>query len=141
MFAFVPALLETAEDLASFGLLAGAGQRVGFQIQIGQWFLGLHCPGCIEFHERFRFADVCSDVAFLAMDLAGSLLAFSLERRRPHLPPPPRCRRMTFPNSFARQAGAPHLELPRPRLHRPLNEIQHRRLRRRQRLKATCPSG
>ena len=25
---------------------------------------------CIEFNERFRFADVCADVAFLAMDLA-----------------------------------------------------------------------
>lgn len=25
---------------------------------------------CIEFNERFRFADVCSDVAFLSMDLA-----------------------------------------------------------------------
>ena len=25
---------------------------------------------CVEFNERFRFADVCSDVAFLAMDLA-----------------------------------------------------------------------
>ena len=27
---------------------------------------------CIEFNERFRYADVCSDVAFLAMDLAWS---------------------------------------------------------------------
>jgi hypothetical protein len=26
---------------------------------------------CIEFNERFRFADVCADVAFLSMDLAG----------------------------------------------------------------------
>lgn len=26
---------------------------------------------CIEFNERFRFADVCADVAFLAMDLAA----------------------------------------------------------------------
>ena len=26
---------------------------------------------CIEFNERFRFADVCSDVAFLSMDLAS----------------------------------------------------------------------
>jgi aminoglycoside phosphotransferase family enzyme/predicted kinase len=25
---------------------------------------------CIEFNERFRYADVCSDIAFLAMDLA-----------------------------------------------------------------------
>jgi aminoglycoside phosphotransferase family enzyme/predicted kinase len=25
---------------------------------------------CIEFNERFRFADVCSDIAFLSMDLA-----------------------------------------------------------------------
>lgn len=25
---------------------------------------------CIEFNERFRFADVCADIAFLAMDLA-----------------------------------------------------------------------
>ena len=25
---------------------------------------------CIEFNERFRFADICADVAFLAMDLA-----------------------------------------------------------------------
>lgn len=25
---------------------------------------------CIEFNDRFRFADVCSDIAFLAMDLA-----------------------------------------------------------------------
>ena len=27
---------------------------------------------CIEFNERFRFADVCADVAFLSMDLAAS---------------------------------------------------------------------
>ena len=27
---------------------------------------------CIEFNERFRFADVCADVVFLAMDLARS---------------------------------------------------------------------
>lgn len=27
---------------------------------------------CIEFNERFRFADVCADVAFLSMDLARS---------------------------------------------------------------------
>jgi uncharacterized protein len=27
---------------------------------------------CIEFNERFRFADVCSDLAFLSMDLAWS---------------------------------------------------------------------
>ena len=27
---------------------------------------------CIEFNERFRFADVCADVVFLAMDLAHS---------------------------------------------------------------------
>ncbi len=27
---------------------------------------------CIEFNERFRFADVCADVVFLAMDLAYS---------------------------------------------------------------------
>lgn len=26
---------------------------------------------CIEFNERFRFADVCADLAFLSMDLAG----------------------------------------------------------------------
>jgi uncharacterized protein len=26
---------------------------------------------CIEFNERFRFADVCADIAFLSMDLAG----------------------------------------------------------------------
>jgi aminoglycoside phosphotransferase family enzyme/predicted kinase len=26
---------------------------------------------CIEFNERFRYADVCADVAFLSMDLAG----------------------------------------------------------------------
>lgn len=26
---------------------------------------------CIEFSQRFRFADVCADIAFLAMDLAG----------------------------------------------------------------------
>ena len=26
---------------------------------------------CIEFSDRFRFADVCADVAFLSMDLAG----------------------------------------------------------------------
>ncbi len=26
---------------------------------------------CIEFNKRFRFADVCADVAFLSMDLAG----------------------------------------------------------------------
>ena len=26
---------------------------------------------CIEFNERFRFADTCSDIAFLAMDLAA----------------------------------------------------------------------
>src|SRR6185369_5925784 len=25
---------------------------------------------CIEFNDRFRFADVCADVAFLSMDLA-----------------------------------------------------------------------
>src|SRR5207237_830537 len=25
---------------------------------------------CIEFNERFRFADVCADIAFLSMDLA-----------------------------------------------------------------------
>jgi hypothetical protein len=37
----------------------------------------LHPPGeitvidCIEFNERFRFADVCADVAFLSMDLAA----------------------------------------------------------------------
>jgi predicted kinase len=30
----------------------------------------LHVLDCIEFNERFRYADVCSDVAFLAMDLA-----------------------------------------------------------------------
>ena len=27
---------------------------------------------CIEFNERFRYADVCCDIAFLAMDLASS---------------------------------------------------------------------
>ncbi len=26
---------------------------------------------CIEFNERFRFADVCADIAFLSMDLVG----------------------------------------------------------------------
>jgi uncharacterized protein len=26
---------------------------------------------CIEYNERFRFADVCADIAFLSMDLAG----------------------------------------------------------------------
>ncbi len=31
---------------------------------------GITILDCIEFNERFRFADVCADVAFLAMDLA-----------------------------------------------------------------------
>jgi uncharacterized protein len=31
---------------------------------------GLAVIDCIEFNERFRFADVCCDIAFLAMDLA-----------------------------------------------------------------------
>ncbi len=31
---------------------------------------GVTIVDCIEFNERFRFADVCADVAFLAMDLA-----------------------------------------------------------------------
>jgi len=31
---------------------------------------GLQVIDCIEFNDRFRFGDVCADVAFLAMDLA-----------------------------------------------------------------------
>jgi hypothetical protein len=31
---------------------------------------GVDVIDCIEFNERFRYADVCADVAFLAMDLA-----------------------------------------------------------------------
>jgi aminoglycoside phosphotransferase family enzyme/predicted kinase len=31
---------------------------------------GIRIIDCIEFNDRFRFADVCSDVAFLSMDLA-----------------------------------------------------------------------
>ena len=33
---------------------------------------GVRVLDCIEFNERFRFLDVCSDVAFLSMDLAYS---------------------------------------------------------------------
>jgi aminoglycoside phosphotransferase family enzyme/predicted kinase len=32
---------------------------------------GVTVLDCIEFNKRFRFADVCADVAFLSMDLAG----------------------------------------------------------------------
>ncbi len=35
---------------------------------------------CIEFNERFRFADVCADVAFLSMDLAWHQRADYAER-------------------------------------------------------------
>src|SRR5690606_32783804 len=34
------------------------------------YLIGPQPPTCIEFNERFRFADVCADVAFLSMDLA-----------------------------------------------------------------------
>jgi aminoglycoside phosphotransferase family enzyme/predicted kinase len=34
---------------------------------------GLAVIDCIEFNERFRYADVCCDVAFLAMDLSAHL--------------------------------------------------------------------
>ncbi len=32
---------------------------------------GITILDCIEFNDRFRFADVCSDIAFLSMDLAS----------------------------------------------------------------------
>jgi aminoglycoside phosphotransferase family enzyme/predicted kinase len=32
---------------------------------------GVTVLDCIEFNKRFRFADVCADIAFLSMDLAG----------------------------------------------------------------------
>jgi aminoglycoside phosphotransferase family enzyme len=33
---------------------------------------GVRVLDCVEFNDRFRFLDVCSDVAFLSMDLACS---------------------------------------------------------------------
>lgn len=43
-------------------------------LRLNQMYLdengGARILDCIEFNERFRYADVCADVAFLAMDLA-----------------------------------------------------------------------
>ncbi len=67
------AFLEAHRDL--FEARRGAGRvRDGHgDLRLEHVYLtgdGLRILDCIEFNERFRYADVCADVAFLTMDLA-----------------------------------------------------------------------
>jgi aminoglycoside phosphotransferase family enzyme/predicted kinase len=53
---------ERSEPTIASGGLGGEAPHAEHEITV---------LDCIEFNERFRFADVCADIAFLSMDLAG----------------------------------------------------------------------
>jgi aminoglycoside phosphotransferase family enzyme/predicted kinase len=72
--------LQTHKSLFEERILKGRVRDGHGDLRLEQLYVHPH-PGdgkpavtildCIEFNERFRFADVCADVAFLSMDLAA----------------------------------------------------------------------
>jgi aminoglycoside phosphotransferase family enzyme/predicted kinase len=67
--------LSRHDDLFRTRVAAGRVRDGHGDLRLDQIYLGrAGTPtilDCIEFNERFRFADVCADVAFLSMDLAS----------------------------------------------------------------------
>lgn len=67
--------LERHRDRFEARVLAGRVRDGHGDLRLDQLYLddsgAATILDCIEFNERFRYADVCADVAFLAMDLAA----------------------------------------------------------------------
>ncbi len=60
-----------AERIAGRRIRDGHGDLRLDQLYVHPGDRDLTVLDCIEFNERFRFADVCADIAFLSMDLAA----------------------------------------------------------------------